>query len=124
MRWDGVASDGNEVHASRFTLHASPTRKAQRQSESEHVQPRESPSKVGTEATQREASILRTGPTLLLPLLSPPPALTLPLHLRSPIMVRVQIKGGVWKNTEDEILKAAISKYGMNVSRTLLRHLR
>ena len=58
-------------------------------------------------------------------------------------MVRVQIKGGVWKNvssiapeqrgerrktdthrharnpirqTEDEILKAAISKYGMNVS--------
>lgn len=29
-------------------------------------------------------------------------------------MVRVQIKGGVWKNTEDEILKAAISKYGMN----------
>ncbi|CAO1637103.1 unnamed protein product [Parajaminaea phylloscopi] len=32
----------------------------------------------------------------------------------SPAMVRVQIKGGVWKNTEDEILKAAISKYGMN----------
>ncbi|GAC98006.1 hypothetical protein PHSY_005594 [Pseudozyma hubeiensis SY62] len=29
-------------------------------------------------------------------------------------MVRVIIKGGVWKNTEDEILKAAISKYGMN----------
>ncbi|CAO1637653.1 unnamed protein product [Sympodiomycopsis kandeliae] len=29
-------------------------------------------------------------------------------------MVRVHIKGGVWKNTEDEILKAAISKYGMN----------
>ncbi|PWZ00003.1 hypothetical protein BCV70DRAFT_103917 [Testicularia cyperi] len=29
-------------------------------------------------------------------------------------MVRVIIKGGVWKNTEDEILKAAISKYGLN----------
>ncbi|KAI3475596.1 hypothetical protein L1887_62968 [Cichorium endivia] len=29
-------------------------------------------------------------------------------------MVRVIIKGGVWKNTEDEILKAAISKYGVN----------
>lgn len=29
-------------------------------------------------------------------------------------MVRVIIKGGVWKNTEDEILKAAISKYGQN----------
>lgn len=28
-------------------------------------------------------------------------------------MVRV-VKGGVWKNTEDEILKAAVSKYGMN----------
>ncbi|GAA5929414.1 uncharacterized protein JCM15063_004142 [Sporobolomyces koalae] len=29
-------------------------------------------------------------------------------------MVRIVIKGGVWKNTEDEILKAAISKYGKN----------
>nr|CAD2127802.1 unnamed protein product [Meloidogyne enterolobii] len=29
-------------------------------------------------------------------------------------MVRVIIKGGVWKNTEDEILKAAIMKYGKN----------
>lgn len=29
-------------------------------------------------------------------------------------MVRVVIKGGVWKNTEDEILKAAIMKYGKN----------
>lgn len=29
-------------------------------------------------------------------------------------MVRVIIKGGVWRNTEDEILKAAISKYGKN----------
>ena len=27
-------------------------------------------------------------------------------------MVRVFIKGGVWKNSEDEILKAAIIKYG------------
>lgn len=31
-----------------------------------------------------------------------------------PNMVRVIIKGGVWKNTEDEILKAAIMKYGKN----------
>ena len=29
-------------------------------------------------------------------------------------MVRVIIKGGVWKNTEDEVLKAAIMKYGKN----------
>jgi pre-mRNA-splicing factor CDC5/CEF1 len=27
-------------------------------------------------------------------------------------MVRVFLKGGVWKNSEDEILKAAIQKYG------------
>ena len=27
-------------------------------------------------------------------------------------MVRIFIKGGVWKNTEDEILKAAVMKYG------------
>lgn len=27
-------------------------------------------------------------------------------------MVRVMIKGGVWKNSEDEILKAAVMKYG------------
>ncbi|RYG45320.1 hypothetical protein EON67_10715 [archaeon] len=26
----------------------------------------------------------------------------------------VQIKGGVWKNSEDEILKAAVMKYGLN----------
>eukprot|EP00798_Chlamydomonas_sp_ICE-L_P017404 gene17404-23704_t len=26
----------------------------------------------------------------------------------------IQIKGGVWKNTEDEILKAAVMKYGLN----------
>ena len=29
-------------------------------------------------------------------------------------MVRVMIKGGVWKNTEDEVLKAAVMKYGKN----------
>ena len=29
-------------------------------------------------------------------------------------MVRMQIKGGVWRNTEDEILKAAVMKYGLN----------
>ncbi|RKO97177.1 hypothetical protein CXG81DRAFT_3463, partial [Caulochytrium protostelioides] len=28
--------------------------------------------------------------------------------------MRVFIKGGVWKNTEDEVLKAAIMKYGLN----------
>jgi len=28
-------------------------------------------------------------------------------------MPRVNIKGGVWRNTEDEILKAAVMKYGM-----------
>merc|ERR1712050_691255 len=29
-------------------------------------------------------------------------------------MVRIFIKGGVWSNTEDEILKAAVMKYGKN----------
>lgn len=29
-------------------------------------------------------------------------------------MVRILVKGGVWKNTEDEVLKAAIAKYGKN----------
>ncbi|KAF8163052.1 pre-mRNA splicing factor component-domain-containing protein [Crassisporium funariophilum] len=29
-------------------------------------------------------------------------------------MGRIIIKGGVWKNTEDEVLKAAIAKYGKN----------
>eukprot|EP00033_Pygsuia_biforma_P000842 GCRY01000980.1.p1 GENE.GCRY01000980.1~~GCRY01000980.1.p1 ORF type:complete len:780 (+),score=289.55 GCRY01000980.1:276-2615(+) len=29
-------------------------------------------------------------------------------------MPRVMIRGGVWKNTEDEILKAAVMKYGKN----------
>eukprot|EP01105_Mastigella_eilhardi_P006388 TRINITY_DN17988_c0_g1_i1.p1 TRINITY_DN17988_c0_g1~~TRINITY_DN17988_c0_g1_i1.p1 ORF type:complete len:799 (-),score=259.69 TRINITY_DN17988_c0_g1_i1:50-2398(-) len=29
-------------------------------------------------------------------------------------MVRFAMKGGVWKNTEDEILKAAVMKYGKN----------
>ncbi|KAG1672528.1 hypothetical protein FOA52_002837 [Chlamydomonas sp. UWO 241] len=28
--------------------------------------------------------------------------------------MRITIKGGVWKNTEDEILKAAVMKYGLN----------
>lgn len=28
--------------------------------------------------------------------------------------MRIMIKGGVWKNTEDEILKAAVMKYGMS----------
>ena len=27
-------------------------------------------------------------------------------------MVKVFLKGGVWKNSEDEILKAAVMKYG------------
>ena len=31
-------------------------------------------------------------------------------------MVRVFLKGGVWKNSEDEILKAAVQKYGKQVS--------
>lgn len=29
-------------------------------------------------------------------------------------MPRIMIKGGVWRNTEDEILKVAVSKYGLN----------
>ncbi|XP_074596966.1 cell division cycle 5-like protein [Brevipalpus obovatus] len=29
-------------------------------------------------------------------------------------MGRIMIKGGIWKNTEDEILKAAVMKYGKN----------
>jgi len=28
--------------------------------------------------------------------------------------MRVIVKGGVWKNTEDEVLKSAIMKYGKN----------
>jgi len=40
-------------------------------------------------------------------------------------MVRLQIKGGIWKNSEDEILKAAVMKYGLNnwprVSSLLIR---
>jgi hypothetical protein len=32
-------------------------------------------------------------------------------------MVRVFLKGGVWKNSEDEILKSAVQKYGKQVSR-------
>jgi pre-mRNA-splicing factor CDC5/CEF1 len=34
--------------------------------------------------------------------------------LSKTVMVRIIIKGGVWKNTEDEVLKAAIAKYGKN----------
>lgn len=30
------------------------------------------------------------------------------------VKMRIMIKGGVWKNTEDEILKAAVMKYGKN----------
>jgi hypothetical protein len=41
-------------------------------------------------------------------------------------MVRILVKGGVWKNTEDEVLKAAIAKYGKNqwsgISQQSLRH--
>ena len=28
--------------------------------------------------------------------------------------MRYHVKGGIWKNTEDEILKAAVMKYGLN----------
>eukprot|EP01023_Acetabularia_acetabulum_P040667 TRINITY_DN39457_c0_g1_i1.p1 TRINITY_DN39457_c0_g1~~TRINITY_DN39457_c0_g1_i1.p1 ORF type:complete len:104 (+),score=22.17 TRINITY_DN39457_c0_g1_i1:494-805(+) len=28
--------------------------------------------------------------------------------------MRIMIKGGVWKNSEDEILKVAVMKYGLN----------
>ena len=28
--------------------------------------------------------------------------------------MRIMTKGGVWKNTEDEILKSAVMKYGKN----------
>jgi pre-mRNA-splicing factor CDC5/CEF1 len=28
--------------------------------------------------------------------------------------MKFTIKGGIWKNTEDEILKAAVMKYGLN----------
>lgn len=33
---------------------------------------------------------------------------------RFALAMRILIKGGVWKNTEDEILKAAVMKYGKN----------
>lgn len=29
-------------------------------------------------------------------------------------MIRYMIKGGYWKNVEDEMLKAAVMKYGLN----------
>ena len=34
-------------------------------------------------------------------------------------MPRVMIKGGVWRNTEDEIMKAAVMKYGKNQERIM-----
>lgn len=40
-------------------------------------------------------------------------AKALSTHLPAPSR-RTQIKGGVWKNSEDEVLKAAIMKYGLN----------
>lgn len=36
------------------------------------------------------------------------------LFLHCPSAMRIQAKGGIWKNTEDEILKAAVMKYGKN----------
>ena len=35
--------------------------------------------------------------------------------------MRYILKGGVWKNTEDEILKAAVMKYGLNQWLAFLR---
>src|SRR5271156_2444456 len=46
-----------------------------------------------------------------------PQKLRLPLHYDQRnhlVTMPLVVKGGVWKNTEDEILKAAVSKYGMN----------
>ena len=39
---------------------------------------------------------------------------TLGARLFDKVKMRILIKGGVWKNTEDEILKAAVIKYGKN----------
>ncbi|XP_016401300.1 cell division cycle 5-like protein [Sinocyclocheilus rhinocerous] len=36
-------------------------------------------------------------------------------------MPRIMIKGGVWRNTEDEILKAAVMKYGKNQDKAAQR---
>lgn len=43
------------------------------------------------------------------------------IHLEKPnliidysIIMRIPIKSSEWKNTEDEILKAAVMKYGLN----------
>lgn len=36
------------------------------------------------------------------------------LHLTKVAMPPLYVKGGVWTNVEDEILKAAVSKYGLN----------
>lgn len=118
----GCRKSRYEDARTRSTLHASPSRKAQRQSESERVQPRVGghrrrnggkafrslrrgtgghPSNWTHTATDTQFTTSTTATAS---------------SSTSPSMVRVQIKGGVWKNTEDEILKAAISKYGMNVS--------
>ncbi|KAL0012297.1 hypothetical protein SO802_007405 [Lithocarpus litseifolius] len=37
--------------------------------------------------------------------------------------MRIMIKGGVWKNTMDEILKAAVMKYGKNQWARISSHL-
>ena len=37
-----------------------------------------------------------------------------PERTKAVTMPRVMIKGGVWRNTEDEIMKAAVMKYGKN----------
>lgn len=42
----------------------------------------------------------------------PTPRPPSPKHV---LIWRPQIKGGVWKNTEDEILKAGVMKYGKNM---------
>lgn len=35
-------------------------------------------------------------------------------QIKTSIMVRIMLKGGVWRNTEDEVLKVAVAKYGLN----------
>ena len=42
------------------------------------------------------------------------PVLVIFAEPHSRAMPRVMIKGGVWRNTEDEIMKAAVMKYGKN----------
>jgi len=41
------------------------------------------------------------------------------------VKMRIMIKGGVWKNTEDEILKAAVMKYEIHThthTHTMVSH--